>query len=75
MPPGASAQPGADENTAQMMASMQKNMAYIFPVMTVIIAIKLPAALALYWVLTTVFELAQQYWFKKHLNLSSATAM
>lgn len=74
-PPQSAAQPGADENTAQMMASMQKNMAYIFPVMTVIIAIKLPAALALYWVLTTVFALAQQYWFKKHLNLSSATAM
>lgn len=69
-PPTAPTQPGGDESTEQVMASMQKNMAYMFPVMTVIIAIRLPAALSLYWVVSTVLGLLQQYWFKKHLNLT-----
>ncbi|MBI3420657.1 MAG: membrane protein insertase YidC [Candidatus Sungbacteria bacterium] len=63
-------QPGADENTAQMMASMQKNMAYIFPVMTIFIALRLPAALSLYWVVSTVLGLLQQYLLKRTLKLT-----
>ena len=64
-----------DDESAAMMASMQKNMAYIFPVMTVFISMKLPAALALYWVATTVFGIVQQYIFKKRLNITSSVAM
>lgn len=63
-------QPGADENTAQMMSSMQKNMAYMFPVMTVFIALRLPAALSLYWVVSTVLGLVQQYVLKRTLKLT-----
>ena len=66
---------GADDQSAQMMASMQKNMAFIFPIMTVFIAMQLPAALALYWVATTMFGIVQQYIFKKHLNIASPVAM
>lgn len=64
-----------DDQSAQMMASMQKNMAFIFPIMTVFIAMQLPAALALYWVATTMFGIVQQYMFKKHLNIASPVAM
>jgi YidC/Oxa1 family membrane protein insertase len=63
--------PGANEETAQMMASMQKNMAYFFPVMTVFIALQLPSALALYWVASTLFAILQQYLLKRTLHLSS----
>lgn len=64
---------GGDDQTAKMMASMQKNMMYIFPVMTVFISIQLPAALALYWVASTIFAIVQQYIFKRYLGVSSAT--
>jgi membrane protein insertase Oxa1/YidC/SpoIIIJ len=62
--------PNTSEETAQMMQSMQKNMMYFFPVMTVFIALQLPAALALYWVASTFFAIIQQYAIKKFLNVS-----
>lgn len=63
---------GMDQSSEQMMASMQKNMTYIFPVMTVFIALQLPAALALYWFTSTVLALLQQYIIKRTLKLTSA---
>ena len=48
-----------------MMGNFSKQMMYIFPVFTVIIAIKLPSALALYWVITTLFMVIQQYFVYK----------
>lgn len=60
-----------NDQASQMTAAMQKNMAYIFPVMTVFIAIQFPAALALYWVASTIFGIVQQYFFKRFLKISS----
>lgn len=65
------AAPGADDSQAQMMVSMQKNMAFIFPAMTAYIALRLPAALALYWVASTLFGIAQQIIVKRTLHLTS----
>lgn len=59
---------GGDDQSAKMMAAMQKNMAYFFPVMTVFIALQLPAALSLYWVASTGLAILQQYLFKKILK-------
>ncbi|KKS26133.1 MAG: Sporulation associated-membrane protein [Parcubacteria group bacterium GW2011_GWA2_42_11] len=42
-------------------AMMSKQMLYIMPLMTIFIAWKLPAGLALYWVATTAFGIIQQY--------------
>ena len=64
--------PGADEQSAQMMASMQRNMMYIFPVMTIFIALQLPAALSLYWVASTFFAMGQQYLIKRALKTEAA---
>jgi YidC/Oxa1 family membrane protein insertase len=36
-------------------------MTYLFPILTVFIAISLPSALPLYWVVTTIFAILQQY--------------
>lgn len=58
-------QPSANEDTAQVMQSMQRNMMYFFPVMTVFIALQLPAALSLYWVASTGFAILQQIILKK----------
>lgn len=67
--PAPQTQPGANEETAAMMASMQKNMMYIFPAMTVFISLRLPAALALYWAVSTLFGVIQQVVVKKSLQL------
>lgn len=63
--------PGTNEDAAKMMESMQKNMTYIFPAMTVFIALRLPAALALYWTISTLFGIAQQVIVKRSLKLKT----
>lgn len=65
------ANPTANEQSAQLMASMQRNMTFIFPVMTVFIAFQLPAALPLYWVASTLFAIVQQQLMRRLLHLSS----
>lgn len=45
-----------------MLASMNKSMMYMMPIMTILIGIKLPGGLTLYWVTVTVFSIAQQWW-------------
>lgn len=44
-----------------IMASLNKNMTYFMPVMTIIIGIQLPSGLALYWLLTTLLTILQQH--------------
>jgi len=46
---------------AQVSGMMQKQMLYFFPIFTVFILWKLPAAIALYWVVTALFSIFQQY--------------
>jgi YidC/Oxa1 family membrane protein insertase len=60
---------GANEDAAAMTASMQKNMMYIFPVMMVFISMQIPAALSLYFVVTTLFGIGQQYALKRIMRL------
>lgn len=50
-----------EEDVAEMAATMQQQMMFIMPVMTVFFALKFPAGLALYWVITTLFSIGQQY--------------
>lgn len=45
-----------------MAETMQQQMMFIMPVMTVVIALRFPSGLALYWVATTLFSLGQQYY-------------
>jgi YidC/Oxa1 family membrane protein insertase len=45
-----------------MMAMMNKQMIYLFPLMTWFIARSLPAGVAFYWIATTLFGIAQQYY-------------
>lgn len=50
-----------EEDSLEMAQSMQQQMLYIMPAMTVLISLKFPSGLALYWVVTTIFSLVQQY--------------
>lgn len=45
--------------------AMSKQMLYFMPLMTYFITLRLPAALGLYWVATTLFMVAQQAWFMR----------
>lgn len=40
---------------------LQQQTLYFFPFLTFIILLRLPSALALYWIVTTIFSLGQQY--------------
>jgi len=65
--------PKTDQNldeAAQFQQAFSKQMVYLFPLMTFLIALRLPSALALYWVVTTLFGIVQQYIiFKADENL------
>jgi YidC/Oxa1 family membrane protein insertase len=50
-----------EEGSLDMAQSMQQQMMYMMPVMTVIISLKFASGLALYWVITTLFSVVQQY--------------
>lgn len=53
--------PGQDA-TAKMMA-MQTT--YVLPLVSIFVAWRLPAGLPLYWIVTTLFAVGQQYWILK----------
>lgn len=48
------------EDVAEMAQTMQSQMVFLMPVMTVIFSLQFPSGLALYWVITTAFSLVQQ---------------
>ena len=51
-----------EKKTPQDATSMiTKQMNYIFPIITVVIAASLPSAIALYWITTNLFSIGQQY--------------
>jgi len=54
------------DQMTQFSGMMQKQMLYFFPIFTVFILWYLPAAIALYWIITALFSIGQQYLvFKK----------
>ena len=48
------------KDVADMATTMQQQMVFMMPIMTVIFSIQFPSGLALYWVITTAFSLVQQ---------------
>ena len=50
-----------EEDMAEMAATMQQQMIFLMPVMTTVIALKLPSGLALYWIAGTVITMITQY--------------
>lgn len=53
---------GKDVDPMQMAS---KQMIYMLPVMTIFIGRSMPAALVIYWITTTIFGIAQQYYVNK----------
>ena len=46
-------------------ASMQEQMLYLMPLMTLFIGLRFPSGLVLYWLTFSIFMLVQQLWLKK----------
>lgn len=56
------------KSTADPMALASSQMVYLIPVMTIYIARQLPAALAVYWITTSIFMIGQQLYINKVLK-------
>jgi len=52
---------GQASKTPDFSGMIQKQMLYFFPIFTVFILWKLPAAIGLYWIVTALFSIFQQY--------------
>ncbi|MFA6814618.1 MAG: YidC/Oxa1 family membrane protein insertase [Patescibacteria group bacterium] len=50
-----------EEDIAEMASTMQQQMMFMMPIMTGVIALKLPSGLALYWIMGTLFSIVTQY--------------
>jgi len=55
---------------SRLADSMQMNIIYILPIMTVFISYKTSAAVALYWITSTIFTIAQEWYIRRKLKLS-----
>ncbi len=65
--------PGAKDESVTAM--MNKQMLYFMPILTVFIGVSLPGGLTLYWFLTTLLTVGQQYfYFKKSREKTSGDA-
>jgi len=56
------------KNSGQQDATtkaMSLQTTYVLPIISVVIAVKLPAGLPLYWIVTTLFAIGQQYWLHR----------
>lgn len=71
LPPVPKIQTGEKKNAPDMsdtMAMANKQMVYIFPLITIFIARSLPAGIGIYWVITTLFGIAQQIYVNKTIK-------
>ena len=54
--------------SSDMSQIMQKQMVYFFPFLTVFILTRLPSALGLYWIVSGIFSIIQQYFILKKIT-------
>lgn len=66
--PGAADTTESEDPQALMMKNMQKMMKYTLPVMITVFAAIVPAAVALYWVVTNLFTIGQEIYIYKKLE-------
>lgn len=62
---------GAKKGAFDIQKTMGKQMIYFMPILTIFIAWNFPAGLPLYWVVTTLFGLGQEYYLLKKIHGSS----
>jgi len=62
-------QPPMSKKSNDPTAMMNKQMLYFFPLVTIFIARSLPSGLAVYWVVTSLIMIAQQWYVNSHFKL------
>lgn len=70
-PPKEAGAAGKDED---QMAAMNRNMAYITPLITLFFTYSLPAGIGLYWFSSTLFQVIQQYYFLRRHPINATNA-
>ncbi|OGD65758.1 hypothetical protein A2215_04720 [Candidatus Berkelbacteria bacterium RIFOXYA2_FULL_43_10] len=60
-----------EQKSTDPMQMMTKQMMFLFPVMTVFIARSLPAGLPIYWIVTTIFGIGQQWYVNTQVKNKS----
>lgn len=55
----------------QFTKSLSVQTKYVLPIIIIFISAKLASAVALYWVITNIFSILQELYFRKKLNLST----
>jgi len=65
MAPRKSTNTASADKGAKLQSMITNQFTYVMPVFTIMIAMSLPAALALYWSVTSLFSIAQQWWFAR----------
>ncbi|MCD8507825.1 MAG: YidC/Oxa1 family membrane protein insertase [Candidatus Pacebacteria bacterium] len=58
----------------EMMKGMQKSMKYTMPIMITVVAYIVPAAVALYWIVSNLFTIAQEINIRKKLEKNTENA-
>lgn len=56
---------------AQFTKSLSMQTKYVLPIIIIFISAKLASAVALYWVITNIFSIAQELYFRKALKLTT----
>jgi len=64
--------PKAEDGNSDPMAMMSRQMIFLLPVTTVLFGRAMPAALVIYWIITTLFSLVQQIYVNKILKAERA---
>jgi YidC/Oxa1 family membrane protein insertase len=67
--------PKVSPGSKDISSAMTKQMTYLLPVVTVFISASLPAGLALYWIVTTLFAIAQQFYIIKRVDRQEKQAV
>jgi len=57
-----------ESGSMDMMISMQRQMMYIGPLMTLIIGVGFPSGMVLYWFVISLSLIVQQWYMQKHKN-------
>lgn len=75
LPPAASKSEKITDPTQKITNVFQKEMVFIGPAITFIILLGLPSNLGIYWSITTLFSIAQQWFIKKNLKVDKEIEM
>lgn len=64
---------GQASSTNAMTRAMNQQMLYMMPIFTIIIGASLPAGITMYWLITTLFSIGQQYLLLRHKPADSSS--